>query len=54
MTKHLAPMIYVVFLWRRGVALPPYFADSEPDDRALVAAPDITDVCVRKAYLRYD
>jgi hypothetical protein len=49
-----APMIYMIFLWRLGVALPPYVADSEPDRHAIAAEPTITDMRVRTAYLRYD
>ena len=47
-------MIYVVFLWRQGHALPPYFSDSEPDVRAIAAQPTITHTVCRKAYLVYD
>lgn len=48
------PMIYVITLWRMGVRLPPYFADAEPDLRAIAAQPTITHVLCRKAYLVYD
>ena len=48
------PMIYVVFLWRMGKALPPYFADSEPDLREIGKEPRITAYSVRKASLVYN
>lgn len=54
MEKHLAPMIFVVFLWRGRVAMPPYFADSEPDLCAVLAMPWITQALCRTAYLVYD
>ena len=49
-----APIIYVVFLWRMGKALPPYFADSEPDLRAIGQEPRITAYVVRKTSLVYE
>ena len=52
--RSLPTMIYVIFLWARGHPLPPYFADSEPDLRAIAAQARITQAVVRKAYLRYD
>lgn len=54
MQKQVAPMIVVVVVWRGGVALPPYFADSEPDLSAVLAMPGITQALCRRAYLVYD
>ncbi len=54
MEKQLPPMIFVIFLWRMGQPLPPYFADTEPDMRAVTAQEHITHAVCRRAYLRYD
>jgi hypothetical protein len=48
------PMIYVVYLWSMGTALPPYCADAEPDVCAIRANPRMTDVRVLEAYFAYD